>query len=114
MNAWKPLIVCGLSDPDAAAALKEACQFKHIIILINNLISDAVLLSTFVVIGVFMYHGIKLITSQGNPGAMTDAKKGIMNVVKGYVVILAAWIVVYSIMNVLVGPAYSLLGQPSA
>jgi hypothetical protein len=112
---WQDLIVCGLNDnSDAAkfALYHHQCEFHDFIVLISHLINDMVVVSTLVATGVLMYFGIRLITAQGDTGVMKTAKNGLFNVVKGYAVIIIAWVLVYTIMNVLVGPAYSLLGNP--
>jgi len=99
---WQPLIVCN-----------KDCEFGHLILLVKNLITDLVLISTLLATMVFIYIGIILLTSGGNPGAMTKAKDMFMKVVIGYLWILAAWLLVYTITSVLLKPEFTfLLGAP--
>lgn len=104
MPGWKPLIVCdGVEVP---------CTFAKLVELVQVLIHDMVLLSTLLAVGVFVYAGYILLTSGGDSGAMTKAKGILWKVVIGYVWILAAWLIVYTITSVLLDPGYSLLGAP--
>lgn len=109
MPGWKPLIICN-NPPEFPAA----CEFSHFMELIKNGITDLVILSTFIAVIVFVWVGIKLMTSGGNPGAMTEAKGMLWKVVLGYIWILAAWLVVYTITSVLLKPEFNfLLGTPT-
>lgn len=108
LPGWKPLIICE-NPPD----FPGPCNFGSFMDLIRNGIHDMVVLSTFLVIALFVWVGIKLMTSGGNVNAWTNAKEMLWKVVLGYIWILAAWLVVYTITSVLLNPNYSLLlGTP--
>lgn len=96
---WKTLIVCG--GPD--------CTFGHLITLVQNLITDLIILSTFLATIAFAYAGFLLLTSGVSPGKKDEAKKVFIKVLIGYLWILGAWILVYTIAKVLLKPGYSLL-----
>ncbi len=93
----------------------EACTFNHLIKLVGQLINAMVIISTFLATGAFAYAGIKLLTSGGNESAMTEAKSIFTKVLIGYLWILGAWVVVYTIINVLVvdDSGYTLLEKPT-
>jgi hypothetical protein len=112
MSILKPFIVCGDLASSTPLEFRHMCGFSDLLVLVSNVITNLIILSTTAVVGVLIYHGLRLITSQGNKSVLDSAKKGLTNVVKGYIVILVAWVVVYTIVNVLVGPGYSLLTQP--
>lgn len=118
MPGWKSLIVCDPVPPSVGVDFVgpvqpvRDCDFEALIELVRVLIHDMVLLSTLLAVGVFIYAGFILLTSGGDPGAMRDAKKMLWKVVIGYMVILSAWLIVYTITNVLVHDNYSLLGAP--
>jgi hypothetical protein len=99
---WQSPIVC--NGPD--------CDYNDLIrlaqIVINNLIVIATVLATIA----FVWIGFKLLTSGGNPGAKDEAKKMAGKVLLGFVWILAAWLVVYTITSVLLNDGYSILGRP--
>lgn len=82
-------------------------------LVVNHLITDLIFLSTFVAVALFIFIGIKLLTSGGNEKAMSDAKSMFFKLVVGYLIILGAWVLVYTVTNALLQPVYSqLLGKP--
>lgn len=105
MPGWKSLIVCdGIQNP---------CNFEDVILLIKNVIHDMVLLSTLVVVAALVYAGFLLLSSGGNPGALTQVKTMMWKIVVGYLWILAAWLIVYTISKVLLKDGFFfLLGAP--
>lgn len=106
MAIWKPLIVC--NSPDFPAP----CSFGHLILLAQNLISDLIVISTFLATAAFAYAGFKLLTSGGNESAKNEAKDIFLKVLKGYLWILGAWLLVYTITSALLNPGFSILGAP--
>lgn len=114
---WQPLVICGktpINATDISLTNPHAqCTFNHLMLLANHLITDLIVLSTFLAVAVFVFVGIKLLTSGGNEGAMKDAKAMLMKVVIGYLWILGAWVLVYTITNALLDTKYlQLLGKP--
>lgn len=102
-QVWQDMIVC--NGPD--------CGLDDLIVLVNAVIQNLVVLSTILATIAFIYVGFRLMTSGGDPGAKNDAKDILWKVVIGYVVILVAWLVVYTIMSVLVNPEFNfILGNP--
>lgn len=99
------LIVCGTE------ALGE-CTFNHLIQLAQNLINFLIIISTFLATAAFAYVGIILLTSGGNESAKTQAKEIFRKVFIGYLWILGAWLLVYTITSVLLNPGFSILGAP--
>jgi hypothetical protein len=112
LTGWQSMIVCDGTVPNPNNLPK--CDFGSLITLVNVLISNLVVLSTLLATMVFIYAGFILLTSGGNPGARDRAKGMLGKVVIGYIVVLSAWIIVYTITSVLLDPAggYSLLGAP--
>ena len=100
----KPLIICS-SPPQ----FPKECEFSDLILLAENLIYDLVIISTFLATAAFAYAGFILLTSGGNENAKTKAKDIFWKVLKGYLWILAAWLLVYTIINVLLDDTYFLL-----
>jgi hypothetical protein len=96
------LIVC--DGPD--------CDFGDLVRLVQNLINFMIILSTFFATAAFAYAGTTLLTSGGNESAKTKAKDIFKKVMFGYLWILGAWLVVYTITSVLGGSNFStVLGQ---
>lgn len=96
------LIVC--DGPD--------CGFSHLITLAQNLITDMIIISTFLATAAFAYAGFLLLTSGGSQAIKDKAKSVFTKVLIGYLWILGAWLLVYTITSVLLKPSYSILGAP--
>lgn len=88
------LIVC-----DGTAS--DPCTFNKLMVLVRNLINMLVVLSTFLAAAVFAFAGFKLLASGGNESAKKDATSMLTKVVIGYLWILGAWVVVYTISSIL-------------
>ena len=98
---WQPLIVCdGVITP---------CTFASLVTLAQNLITDLIIFSTFLAVAAFAYAGILLLTSGGSEGQRDKAKDVFLKVLKGYLWILGAWLLVYTITSVLLKTGYFLL-----
>lgn len=97
---WQPLIVC-----------TNDCNFGHLITLVQNLITDLIFLSTIFATAAFAFAGFKLLTSGGSEKAAEEAKEIFKKVGWGYLWILVAWLLVYTITSLL-GDGFSLLGAP--
>ena len=102
MAVWQKLIVC-----DGTTA--DPCTFESFIKLIKAGIQDLVFIATLLTVVIFIFAGIKLLTSGGNEGALKEARSMLWKVLLGYVWILAAWLIVYTITSVLLDSGFSLL-----
>lgn len=96
------LIVC--NGPD--------CTFGHLILLTQRLINALIIISTFLATAAFAYAGLKLLTSGGNESARKEATEIFRKVLIGYLWILGAWLLIYTISEVLLNSGYFLLGTP--
>jgi hypothetical protein len=101
------------SLPECGEATQDECGFEHLAELVRSLINFMILLSTILATAAFAWAGIRLLTSGGNPSALTEAKAIFMKVLIGYLWILGAWLLVYTITTALLGSEYSLLGSPN-
>lgn len=78
----------------------DGCGFNELMTLINNVIKFLLFtVATPLAALVFVYAGIMLLTSGGSSEKMTTAKKIIKNLIIGYVVALAAWLVINTILT---------------
>lgn len=98
---WQPLIVCDVPGTGADTSLPP-CDFNAFMNLIKNGITDMILLSTLVVVVVLVIAGFTLLTSAGNTGKYEQAKGMLWSVVIGYLWILSAWLIVYTITSALI------------
>jgi hypothetical protein len=113
---WQDLVICGETPLNPASSLLDIhhpCEFSHLVLLARHLIHDLVLLSTIFAVVTFIWIGFQLMTSVGNPGKRSQALKAFKNVGIGYVFILSAWLIIYTITSTLLYPGYSILiGSP--
>jgi len=86
------------------------CGFGDLITMIKNIITYLIGLSTVLAAIAFAYAGFVLLTSGGNESAKNKAKEIFRKVLIGFLWILGAWLIVYTIINVLLGSGYNLLG----
>ena len=81
----------------------EACNTCHIVQLGNTLVNWLIGIIT-VLFGVLVaVAGFGLVTSQGNPSALQSAKERFANALIGFVIVLASWLIVDTLMRGLVG-----------
>lgn len=109
MPVWKTLIVCDGVKIDGVGVV---CTLGHLITLAQNLIFDLVVISTFLATAAFAYAGLILLTSGGSTAKKDEAKRVFTKVLIGYLWILGAWLVVYTITSALLKSGYSILGAP--
>ncbi len=106
MPGWQPLV--GFCDPTSLDAAKR-CGLEAFITLIKNGITDLVLLSTLVGVAAFMWAGFRLLTSGGSESARTDAKEMFRKIVLGYLLVVGAWVIVYTITSTLLYSNFSVI-----
>lgn len=76
----------------------NTCGTCELVSVINNIIQFVVQISTLLAVAAFIYAGFLMVTSQGNEGQITRAKGIFTNVVIGLVIILAAFIIVNTVL----------------
>lgn len=77
------------------------CTFSHFVMLIQNITTFLLLLSFPVAVILFSYAGFRLLTSQGNPSRLEEAKQILLDVAIGLFIALTAWLVVRLITSAL-------------
>ena len=80
----------------------KSCSACDFVVLGNTAIKWLIGISFLFFAVLAVRAGIKLVTSQGNPGALQDAKSSFTNAFIGLVIILVAWLLVDTIMRQLV------------
>lgn len=88
-------VPCGIGDVDP-------CQACHVVMLVENVLDWLVMILGIIATILIVVAGIKLATSGGNVSAMESAKRSINNLLIGYVIVLAGWLMVDTVMKVLV------------
>jgi uncharacterized membrane protein YgcG len=83
----------------------------YVVELVNRVISWLVLILGTVAAIIIVYAGFKLVTSGGNRHAKEDAKSMITNMIIGYVIVLAGWLLVDTGMKALLLDGETRLGM---
>ena len=81
------LVPCGGSG-------EQACQLCYFVTLMENVFAWLVMILSIVVALIFITAGLRLVTSTGNVSEKEAAKKMINNAFIGFVIVLAAWLLV--------------------
>lgn len=92
-NFFGPLVSCEGSQ----------CQACHLVQLADNIIRF--LISIMAVLGAILiaWAGLLMATSRGNTGQLAQGKRILLNTIVGLAVMLAAWLIVDTIMKSLAG-----------
>ncbi len=98
------LVPCGGHD-------EPACQTCYVVQLINGVIAWLVMILGTVAAIIIVYAGFKLVTSGGNRHAKEEAKSLITNLIIGYVIVLAGWLLVDTGMKMLLIDGETRLGM---
>lgn len=79
------------------------CTACHVVGMANGLIKWLIGITFLLFAALLMMAGVRLVSSAGNPGALSDAKEKFINAIIGFLIILSAWLIVDTIMKGLVG-----------
>ncbi len=83
------LVPCG--GPGETACDKNIC---YVGVLIDNVSDWFVGLAGILIIFLIIRGGLQLVLSMGSVSAKADAKRGIATAIVGYILVLAAWMIV--------------------
>lgn len=121
-------LIIALPEMTAAAGLvpcggpgEDPCQFCSVVKLINNVVDWLGVVLFIIVALIIAVMGLRLVSSVGAVEAKTQAKRIIANVIVGYIIFLAGWLIVDFGMKVMVDdPTYGVwndiqcVAQPTA
>lgn len=84
---------------------QPSCQFCHLVSMIDRIIEWLAMVLTILASILFAVAGMRLVISAGNTQAKLEAKKSIINVATGLMIVLAAWMIIDFVLQTLVdGP----------
>lgn len=100
-HAADSLIPCGAKGG-------TACKFSDLFILVNNVIKFLVfyLAAPLATIAI-AWAGVILLTRGGDSGARSEARKILQYAIGGFVLALAAWLIISAITTALVKPEFN-------
>lgn len=93
------LIVCG--DIGSGGSADHECGFNDLIALAKQLVNFAFYLSVPAVTILFSYAGFLYLTAGDNEGQVNQAHTIFTNVAIGFMIVLAAWLIVGTLLNAL-------------
>jgi len=96
-----PLIQCGIAD--ASGKIANPCGFDDFIGTINRIINWIISIATIIFAISFIYGGFLYTTSAGDTGQQQKARDILWSTLKGFVIILIAWLIIYTILKQLIG-----------
>lgn len=92
--------VCNTIVDEAKGGFSNPCDFDMVMNLINNVITWLLfIIATPMCALIIAYAGWLYITSSSSEENKSRAKKILTNVVIGYIIALAAWLIVHTILN---------------
>ena len=108
---FSPIVVSADSNLWIVPSCKnDNCGWNDLVALARKLVNYLILISAPIAAIVFAYAGFLLTTAGPDVGKREEAKKLFLNAAIGFVVILAAWLIVYTITSALLTSAgYSFL-----
>ena len=94
--------VCNTIPDNATGTFKNPCDFDMVMNIVNKLINYLlVILATPLFALIIIYTGWLYLSSGGSSENITKAKHIFKNALIGYVIALAAWLIVKTILNTL-------------
>jgi hypothetical protein len=84
---------------------QNECGFNDLLALVNNIINWIIIVSIPIATGVIAWAGILYMTT-GVAGTKEQAKKMIQKVLMGFAAILAAWLIVTTMINALLDSSF--------
>jgi hypothetical protein len=82
------------------------CGAKDVLAQVQKIINFIFLLALPVTVIAIALSGIRILFSMGKPGEMVRARKMLMSIIIGFLYVLGAWLLVYTIVSYLLKPEY--------
>lgn len=86
--------------------INKECGYSDLLGLINRIINWIIMIAVPVAAGVIAWAGLKIMMSGDNPGKRAEGISMIKQVLVGLVFILAAWLIVSTIVNALLSKEF--------
>ena len=96
------LVPCGINDKRVVVP----CDFNALMVLLNRFMNFILYMSIPLAAISISYAGGLYIFAAGDTGKIESAHKIFWSVLKGFIFVLAGWLIVYSIMSALLGPNF--------
>ncbi|NTW48040.1 MAG: hypothetical protein HGA48_03865 [Candidatus Yonathbacteria bacterium] len=77
----------------------DKCDFTQLVSLVQNILNFFLVTAPIVAAALFAYGGFLYFTAAGDQGKIKQAHKVFGSAVFGLVLVLAAWLVIYTVMS---------------
>jgi len=94
-----PMVTYAAGLVPCGGPTEEPCQMCHTVQLVTGINAWLVGILSIAAAIMFMIAGFRLVTANGNPSVMKDAKNMITNVAIGFVIVLSAWLLIDLMMR---------------
>ncbi len=98
-----PIVVSAAGLVPCGGPGEAACNTDFVVSFVSGLINFLISMLGVIAMIVLVYAGFRMVVSMGNEAEWTKAKSLFTNVIIGIILILAAWLIVDTIMRVLTG-----------
>ncbi len=94
------LVPCGNDvNGNGIVDASEQCQACDAVELVQNIINFLVYIASFLAVLIFSWAGLIYVTAAGNPGKLGKAHQMFTDVLLGFIVVLAGWLVIDTVMK---------------
>jgi len=96
------LVSCdGVDDPRTPNKIETECTFNEVVKTFERIIKFVLYLMIPIVLGMIVYVGFTYLTANGDSGKLAKAKSMITPLLLGVFFMLAAWLIVYTLLDFL-------------
>jgi hypothetical protein len=78
------------------------CNFAFFILMINEIIKWIISIAGVIFTVVLIWGGFRYMMSQGDSGEQGKAREMLWNTMKGFIIILVSWLIIYTILSMLI------------
>ena len=90
------LVVCG--DNVVNGEIMNKCNFNHLLTLINNAMRFLIYISIPITAGLYIWAGLLYTTASDDSNKTTKAKEIFKTTTIGFLIMLSAWVIVYTLV----------------
>lgn len=100
---------CNVTITDGSTAVNEDVLKGNIWQIAANVLSDIIIIATYLVLGYVIYGGYLYMFSGGDPGKVASGKRTLIHAFIGLAIVLLANVIMSTIRFILIGASQSLL-----
>ena len=108
---FAPLVMAAQSNTGLIPCTGTDCNQCHLVQLADNVIGWLIMFLTVVAVIALVIAGFKLVASGGNSSALQAAKETFINILIGFILVLAAWLIVDTLLKTATGKGLEKWGK---